>query len=479
VSGGNFEIVLGLHPSHTDSVYPIMMNLFELRGHTEEIAEYTSAVVESVPFDLTSLTSHREILLLPESIPVVRIKKMMEIQGLLNLSRNNVYFQPVPSFSAKRVKKFSMTDGVAVSEIGYKLRDTGLELNFEEEKNLSISFRSKCDRERFLQCFDEHVLAPSPLPSLSIATELWRNCKISNFAYLMFLNHLAGRSENDIGQYPVLPWTLLSGAPRDLMTSPDRFQDPSLYRDLSKAVSALDETRLAQSVLRASQMGESEKFLFGSFYSNPGFVLYFLLRKFPECHLRLHGGHFDHPARLFNSFESLANSPAMTMELIPEFYSDWEQASSWLNSVPSMTNVCPVELPEWCDGSPEKFVIGLRCALESKVVSDQLHLWIDLVFGVKSRVSGICMEANNLFHPICYLTDTETDVKDYCLTHEMNESVVILQSQEFGHVPKQLSQTEHHPQRDCSKWDKRVSDPTVYKRVCSLGWREEIGGVVG
>lgn len=39
-------------------------------------------------------------------------------------------------------------------------------------------------------------------------TELWRRRQISNFEYLMRLNIIAGRSYNDINQYPVFPWVL-------------------------------------------------------------------------------------------------------------------------------------------------------------------------------------------------------------------------------------------------------------------------------
>ena len=36
----------------------------------------------------------------------------------------------------------------------------------------------------------------------------WRRREISNFDYLMFLNTVACRSYNDLGQYPVMPWVL-------------------------------------------------------------------------------------------------------------------------------------------------------------------------------------------------------------------------------------------------------------------------------
>jgi len=53
--------------------------------------------------------------------------------------------------------------------------------------------------------------------------------EISNFQYLMNLNTLAGRSYNDLMQYPVFPWILAD------YTSPELdFSDPNTFRDLSK-----------------------------------------------------------------------------------------------------------------------------------------------------------------------------------------------------------------------------------------------------
>ena len=37
---------------------------------------------------------------------------------------------------------------------------------------------------------------------------LLQNGEITNFQYLMHLNTLAGRSYNDLMQYPIFPWVL-------------------------------------------------------------------------------------------------------------------------------------------------------------------------------------------------------------------------------------------------------------------------------
>lgn len=39
-------------------------------------------------------------------------------------------------------------------------------------------------------------------------TQRWVRGEISNFQYLTFLNTLAGRSYNDLMQYPIFPWIL-------------------------------------------------------------------------------------------------------------------------------------------------------------------------------------------------------------------------------------------------------------------------------
>ena len=65
-----------------------------------------------------------------------------------------------------------------------------------------------------------------------------------------------------------------------------------------------------------------------------------------------------------------------------------------------------VVLPPWAKGDPERFLMLNRAALESDYVSEKLPAWIDLIFGSLSR-GPKALEANNLFHPVCYLTVEE------------------------------------------------------------------------
>lgn len=70
------------------------------------------------------------------------------------------------------------------------------------------------------------------------ARESWRRREISNFEYLMILNTLAGRSYNDLTQYPIFPWILADYSSEKL-----DFNKSSTFRDLSKPVGALDAKR--------------------------------------------------------------------------------------------------------------------------------------------------------------------------------------------------------------------------------------------
>ena len=67
---------------------------------------------------------------------------------------------------------------------------------------------------------------------------LWQSHKITNFEYLMQLNVLAGRTYQDLEQYPVFPWILADYGSENLDLSKN-----ATFRDLSKPMGALNERR--------------------------------------------------------------------------------------------------------------------------------------------------------------------------------------------------------------------------------------------
>ncbi len=66
------------------------------------------------------------------------------------------------------------------------------------------------------------------------------------------------------------------------------------FRDLSKPIGALNPSRLETFLSRFREMpkgtGQDAPFMYGTHYSTPGYVLFFMLRKMPEHMLRLQSG---------------------------------------------------------------------------------------------------------------------------------------------------------------------------------------------
>lgn len=116
---------------------------------------------------------------------------------------------------------------------------------------------------------------------------------------------------------------------------------------------------------------------------------------------------FDLPDRTFHSVHTtwrLASkeSPTDVKELIPEFFCFPEMFENFeglnfglrQNGEP----VYDVILPPWANHSSRLFVLIHRQALECDLVRQNLHKWIDLVFGYK-QMGQEAIDAINVFHP--------------------------------------------------------------------------------
>jgi len=52
------------------------------------------------------------------------------------------------------------------------------------------------------------LMTPRQLFKHSDMPQKWQRREIANFDYLLFLNTVAGRTYNDLNQYPIMPWIL-------------------------------------------------------------------------------------------------------------------------------------------------------------------------------------------------------------------------------------------------------------------------------
>ncbi|KAF8817856.1 Beige/BEACH domain-containing protein, partial [Cardiosporidium cionae] len=462
-------------------------------------ADYVNSVLDtltqSLVFDLSQLDLHEQILLPSNTgIWVHRIKPLLRHKGLLQISSECIYFQPYPNFSTKPSKHIPLSSilhifkrvsaskpttleiiATSISQKGRNYRALLIEFpDFTSREAVAAVLHSQLKRAFRVQHSREFLVG---------MMTLWQKGKISNFHYLDFLNCLAGRSRCDFSHYPIFPWTL-----SDFTSSKLNLDDPNVFRDLSKPIGAITPQRLDYLVdrMKDSQLPKERTeveqgimdggsplesiFLYGSHYSNPAYVVFWLVRKYPECQLRLHSGRFDAFSRMYHSIQNAYKVASMGqstfIELIPDFYeTSTDFLLNRLNVKATEAPLNDVELPPWAKGSAEFFLNTMRQALETDFVSRYLPDWIDLIFGFKQQGEE-ALDAHNLFHPLTYVDSSIAVSSQSCpigiskplnetvkrLISTMSDSALTAQLQEFGQTPIQLFNSPHPRRINCPKW---------------------------
>ena len=287
-------------------------------------------------------------------------------------------------------------------------------------------------------------------------TRKWAKGEMSNFQYLMVINTRAGRTFNDLTQYPVFPWVLADFKSVDLDLS-----NPRIFRDLSKPMGCQSPDREIAFRERYASFAEMDDqtpaFHYGTHYSSAMIVTSYLIRLQPFVHsnVLLQGGSFDHADRIFNSIERAWMSSSKetfsdVRELTPEFYylPDFLKNVNRFNfGVKDGTGetVDDVILPPWAKGDPCKFITKHREALESPYVSQNLHSWIDLIFGFKQRGEA-ALESTNVFHHLSYFGSRDLDT----ITDPLEKAATIGIIHNFGQTPQQVF-TRPHERRDADQ----------------------------
>ncbi|OAL20637.1 Beige-like protein [Fonsecaea multimorphosa] len=285
------------------------------------------------------------------------------------------------------------------------------------------------------------------------ATRKWQKGEMSNFHYLMLINTMAGRTYNDLTQYPVFPWVIADYTSEELDLT-----DPRTFRDLSKPMGCQTmerEREFRERYQTFAEMGDNNTpaFHYGTHYSSAMIVTSYLIRlqPFVKSYLLLQGGTFDHPDRMFFSIEGAWRSAArMNMtdvrELTPEFYylpeflvnvNDFDFGTRQTSQ-----SIGNVELPPWAKGDPRIFIAKQREALESPHVSRNLHKWIDLIFGSKQKGEA-AVEAVNVFHYLSYQGAKDLDA----ISDPLERLATIGIIHNFGQTPYQVF-AKPHPARE-------------------------------
>lgn len=309
-----------------------------------------------------------------------------------------------------------------------------------------------CDVDSASKSFSQKLGFSKSSSALHIPTKKWMTGELSNFAYLMILNTLAGRTFNDVTQYPIFPWVIADYDSEELDLT-----NPATFRDLSKPMGAqsahrANEFRNRYEALLELDDTRSPPFHYGTHYSSAMIVTSYLIRlqPFVDSYLLLQGGRFDHADRLFYSIKKAWLSASRdnttdVRELIPEFFFlpefliNSNKFSFGQRQNEGDAPVDDVELPPWAKGDPKLFVQRNREALESPYVREKLHLWIDLVFGVRQQ-GPEALESLNVFHHLSYRGAINLEV----IEDEMERLATIGIIHNFGQTPAQIL-TKPHP----------------------------------
>ncbi|XP_071822216.1 neurobeachin-like protein 1 isoform X2 [Apostichopus japonicus] len=388
------------------------------------------------------------------------------IQGRLEVTSTHVYFYDNNADhdeGSGQDFKWSLSHLREVHLRRYNLRKSAIEIFFINQTNYFINFKDSKTRDKTYQSILHlrppnlyycSTKSPAQLLRTSGLTQKWVNREISNFEYLMQLNTIAGRTYNDLSQYPVFPWIL-----QDYQSDVLDLTNPEVFRDLSKPIGVLNPNHVEGVKNRYESFedpsGEMPKFHYGTHYSNPAGVMHYLVRMepFTTLHINLQGGKFDYADRQFHSvpssFHNLMEGPNDVKELIPEFFYLPEFLVNANNFDLGVLQghgerVDDVILPKWAR-SPEDFIYKHKLALESDYVSEHLNDWIDLIFGYKQKGE----EAEKAFNVFYYTTyegafdlDKIADETDRRRLEEMINN--------FGQTPCQLLKTPH-PKRESIK----------------------------
>uniref|UniRef100_H0VBD3 Neurobeachin like 1 n=1 Tax=Cavia porcellus TaxID=10141 RepID=H0VBD3_CAVPO len=337
----------------------------------------------------------------------------------------------------------------------YNLRRSALEIFHVDQSSYFLNFKKEVRNKVYSRLSSLNspnsygTRSPQELFKASGLTQKWVNREISNFDYLIQLNTMAGRTYNDLAQYPVFPWIL-----QDYTSGELDLNNPTVFRDLSKPIGVVNDKNAK--IMREKYenfedpMGTIDKFHYGTHYSNSAGVMHYLIRvePFTTLHIQLQSGRFDCADRQFHSipatWQALMDNPYDVKELIPEFFyfPEFLENQNQFNLgrlQVSKELVNDVVLPKWAK-SAEDFIYKHRKALESEYVSAHLHEWIDLIFGYKQR-GPAAVEALNVFYYCSYEGAVDLDA----LTDEKERKALEGMINNFGQTPCQLLKEPHPP----------------------------------
>ncbi|XP_030419420.1 lipopolysaccharide-responsive and beige-like anchor protein isoform X1 [Gopherus evgoodei] len=200
--------------------------------------------------------------------PAQLVAPSVVVKGTLSITSSELCFEvdeEDPSFKKIDPKILAYTEGLhgkwlfteirSIFSRRYLLQNTALEIFMANRVAIMFNFPDPATVKKVVNCLPRvgigtsfglpqtrriSLASPRQIFKASNMTQRWQHREISNFEYLMFLNTIAGRTYNDLNQYPVFPWVITNYESEELDLTL-----PSNFRDLSKPIGALNPKRAA------------------------------------------------------------------------------------------------------------------------------------------------------------------------------------------------------------------------------------------
>ena len=313
---------------------------------------------------------------------------------------------------------------------------------------------------------------PRPLPpasqNLRALVRMWLAGALSNFDYLLAINHLAGRRMGDPNNHPILPWVRMHVRHQSLMMRQvmDFTEECGGWRDLSKSKYRLNKGDAQLDITYAegvsphhvsdtlTEARHSPRAAATHVLQVTYFV--YLARKTPRellCrYVRSKWVPGEYPS-------SMQRMYAWTPDCcIPEFFVDPACFRSIHPDLPDL------DVPAWASGVDD-FLAKHRRALECDHVSEHLHHWIDIMFGYK-LAGKAAVEAKN----VCLA---------FAVRRGTLENHGVVQLFAHPHPPKPLTfdpSHSHVPPSPCAarRWRKMPSSPTCARSAARCWCRRTL-----
>lgn len=239
-------------------------------------------------FDPSNLMDMREKPL-TSNLRCYLVTPLQKQPGCVIVTGERIYFQSASGVlgpTENKARSWLLSEIQSIAHRYNGLRDSALEVYWNDGTSVLLAFEKEREREKILRLLPKNICCHTDRSFVVDAICEWNKGNLSNYDYLMILNSAAGRTFHDLSRYPVFPWVIADYESKSLDLTLD-----STFRDLSKPMGALNEERLEYFRARFKGMQDMEDpFLYGTHYSAPGYVLYYLVRSMPEHMLCLQNG---------------------------------------------------------------------------------------------------------------------------------------------------------------------------------------------